>query len=67
MKRQALGPHRDGALTSIANVAGIGMGRISVKATTSERLGFVGRGEGIAVQAIATIELPPENSDGDLR
>jgi 2-C-methyl-D-erythritol 4-phosphate cytidylyltransferase/2-C-methyl-D-erythritol 2,4-cyclodiphosphate synthase len=39
----------------IAHILGLDIGRVSVKATTSERLGFTGRGEGIAAQAVANI------------
>jgi 2-C-methyl-D-erythritol 4-phosphate cytidylyltransferase/2-C-methyl-D-erythritol 2,4-cyclodiphosphate synthase len=53
-----IGPHRDAMRARIAELLGIPMPRISVKATTTERLGFAGRGEGIAAQAVATITLP---------
>lgn len=53
-----IGPHRDAMRSAIADMAGIGLKNVSVKATTTERLGFTGRGEGIAAQAIATIRLP---------
>jgi 2-C-methyl-D-erythritol 4-phosphate cytidylyltransferase/2-C-methyl-D-erythritol 2,4-cyclodiphosphate synthase len=58
-----LGPHRDAIRARIAEIACIGVSRVSIKATTSERLGFTGRSEGIAAQAIATIELPRRDSD----
>ena len=53
-----IGPHRDAMRARIAAIAGIDVGRVAVKATTSERLGFTGRGEGIAAYATATVRLP---------
>jgi 2-C-methyl-D-erythritol 4-phosphate cytidylyltransferase/2-C-methyl-D-erythritol 2,4-cyclodiphosphate synthase len=53
-----IGPHRDGMRQAIASAAGIEIGRVSIKATTSERLGFTGRREGIATLATATVEVP---------
>ncbi|MDO9412874.1 MAG: bifunctional 2-C-methyl-D-erythritol 4-phosphate cytidylyltransferase/2-C-methyl-D-erythritol 2,4-cyclodiphosphate synthase [Pseudolabrys sp.] len=53
-----IGPHRDAMREAIARIAGIELNRVAVKATTSERLGFTGRGEGIAAYATATIRLP---------
>ena len=51
-------PHRDAMRAKIAAIAGIPVGRVGVKATTSEKLGFTGRGEGIVAMATATIRLP---------
>jgi 2-C-methyl-D-erythritol 4-phosphate cytidylyltransferase/2-C-methyl-D-erythritol 2,4-cyclodiphosphate synthase len=62
-----LGPHREAIRASIADIAGVSVSRVSVKATTSEGLGFTGRGEGIAAQAIATVAIPAEEGDGDVR
>lgn len=53
-----IGPHRDAMRARIAEIAGIGIDRIGVKATTNEKMGFVGRGEGIAAIGTATIRLP---------
>lgn len=53
-----IAPHRDAIRASIARIAGIKIGQVGVKATTTEGLGFLGRGEGIAAQASATIRLP---------
>jgi 2-C-methyl-D-erythritol 4-phosphate cytidylyltransferase/2-C-methyl-D-erythritol 2,4-cyclodiphosphate synthase len=55
-----IGPHRDAIRTRIADLLRVPAGRISIKATTTERLGFTGRGEGIAAQAVATVRLPEE-------
>jgi 2-C-methyl-D-erythritol 4-phosphate cytidylyltransferase / 2-C-methyl-D-erythritol 2,4-cyclodiphosphate synthase len=54
-----LGPHRPAMRETIAAIAGVPIDRIAVKATTSERLGFTGRREGIAAMATATVRLPP--------
>lgn len=53
-----IGPHADAMRASLAKIMEIDVERISVKATTSERLGFTGRGEGIAAMAMATVALP---------
>jgi 2-C-methyl-D-erythritol 4-phosphate cytidylyltransferase / 2-C-methyl-D-erythritol 2,4-cyclodiphosphate synthase len=53
-----IGPHRDAMRTRIAAIAGISIDRVAVKATTNEKLGFIGRREGIAAMATATIRLP---------
>ena len=53
-----ISPHRDAIRARIAAIAGIPPGRVAVKATTSERLGFTGRGEGIVAMATATVRLP---------
>ncbi len=50
-----IGPHAQAMRDRLARITGTASDRISVKATTSERLGFTGRGEGIAAQAIATL------------
>jgi 2-C-methyl-D-erythritol 4-phosphate cytidylyltransferase/2-C-methyl-D-erythritol 2,4-cyclodiphosphate synthase len=55
-----VGPHRERMRLAVAGMAGLALGRVSVKATTSEGLGFTGRGEGIAALAVATAELPAE-------
>lgn len=52
-----VGPHREAMRARVAEIAGIVMERVSVKATTTEGLGFTGRGEGIAAQATATVRL----------
>ena len=53
-----VGPHREAMRARIAEILGLAVDRVSVKATTTERLGFTGRGEGMAAQATATIRLP---------
>jgi 2-C-methyl-D-erythritol 4-phosphate cytidylyltransferase / 2-C-methyl-D-erythritol 2,4-cyclodiphosphate synthase len=53
-----IGPHRDAMRTRIAAIAGVDLDRVAVKATTNEKLGFIGRGEGIAAMATATVRLP---------
>ena len=57
-ERPKVGPHRAAMVSSVAALLGIAEDRVSVKATTTERLGFTGRGEGIAAQAAATVRLP---------
>ena len=57
-ERPKIGPHRARMIEQVAEILEISADRVSVKATTTERLGFTGRGEGIAAQAIATVRLP---------
>jgi 2-C-methyl-D-erythritol 4-phosphate cytidylyltransferase/2-C-methyl-D-erythritol 2,4-cyclodiphosphate synthase len=53
-----IGPHRDAIRTRVAEIAGLPVERVGVKATTSEKMGFTGRGEGMAAFANATVRLP---------
>ena len=50
-----IGPHRDAMRARLAELMGVAVEAVNVKATTTERLGFTGRGEGIAAQAVATL------------
>jgi 2-C-methyl-D-erythritol 4-phosphate cytidylyltransferase/2-C-methyl-D-erythritol 2,4-cyclodiphosphate synthase len=50
-----IAPHRDAMRRKLADLLGVDLLQVSVKATTTERLGFAGRGEGIAAQAVATL------------
>ncbi|MEE4013646.1 bifunctional 2-C-methyl-D-erythritol 4-phosphate cytidylyltransferase/2-C-methyl-D-erythritol 2,4-cyclodiphosphate synthase [Roseibium sp. FZY0029] len=58
-----IGPHREEIRASLARVCSMPVSRISVKATTSERLGFTGRKEGIAALASVTVRLPFHDED----
>ena len=53
-----IGPHREMMRARVAEIAGLDIGRVAVKATTTEKLGFTGRAEGIACLATATVRLP---------
>jgi 2-C-methyl-D-erythritol 4-phosphate cytidylyltransferase/2-C-methyl-D-erythritol 2,4-cyclodiphosphate synthase len=53
-----IGPYREPMRQSIAGMLGLDVGQVSIKATTNEGLGFIGRGEGIAAMATATVTLP---------
>lgn len=53
-----IGPHRDAMRARIAGILHLPLRRVSVKATTTEGLGFTGRGEGIAAEAVVTVRLP---------
>jgi 2-C-methyl-D-erythritol 4-phosphate cytidylyltransferase/2-C-methyl-D-erythritol 2,4-cyclodiphosphate synthase len=52
-----VGPHRAAMRQRIAEIAGLSLDQVSVKATTTEGLGFAGRREGIAAQAVASIRM----------
>ena len=56
-ERPKVGPHRAVLVESVARILDVKADRISVKATTTEGLGFTGRGEGIAAQAVATVKV----------
>jgi 2-C-methyl-D-erythritol 4-phosphate cytidylyltransferase / 2-C-methyl-D-erythritol 2,4-cyclodiphosphate synthase len=53
-----IGPHRDAMRARVAEIVGLDIARVGVKATTTERLGFTGRSEGIACLAVAAVRLP---------
>ena len=57
-ERPKIAPYAAAMTTRLAALLGVDPSRISVKATTTERLGFTGRGEGIAAQAVATVLVP---------
>ena len=55
-ERPKIGPHAEAMRAILAKEMGVSLGQVSIKATTSERLGFTGRGEGIAAQAVVLLE-----------
>ncbi|MEK0081528.1 bifunctional 2-C-methyl-D-erythritol 4-phosphate cytidylyltransferase/2-C-methyl-D-erythritol 2,4-cyclodiphosphate synthase [Benzoatithermus flavus] len=57
-ERPKIGPHREAMTARLAEVLGVGPDQVGIKATTSEKLGFTGRGEGIAAQAVVSVALP---------
>jgi 2-C-methyl-D-erythritol 4-phosphate cytidylyltransferase/2-C-methyl-D-erythritol 2,4-cyclodiphosphate synthase len=61
-ERPKITPHAAAMIARLARLLGVGEDRISVKATTTERLGFTGRMEGIAAQAVATVLLPMDTA-----
>jgi 2-C-methyl-D-erythritol 4-phosphate cytidylyltransferase/2-C-methyl-D-erythritol 2,4-cyclodiphosphate synthase len=56
-ERPKIGPHREAMRMRVAEILGLDISRVSVKATTTEGMGFTGRGEGLAAQAVATIRM----------
>lgn len=57
-ERPKIGPHRETMRARTAEVLGLPLSRVSVKATTTERMGFLGREEGLAAQAVASLDRP---------
>ena len=57
-ERPRIKPHREAMRARLAEILEVDQARVSVKATTTEGMGFTGRGEGLAAQALATLELP---------
>jgi len=56
-----VGPYRDAMRSRVAAILGLPISSVSIKATTTERLGFAGRGEGIAAQAVTNVRMPSVN------
>ena len=59
-ERPKIGPHREAMRARIAEILHLDIGKVSVKATTTEGMGYTGRGEGLAAQAMATVRLSGE-------
>ena len=57
-ERPKVGPHREAMIARVAEILTLERTRVSIKATTTEGLGFTGRNEGIAAQAVASVRLP---------
>jgi 2-C-methyl-D-erythritol 4-phosphate cytidylyltransferase/2-C-methyl-D-erythritol 2,4-cyclodiphosphate synthase len=57
-ERPKIGPHREAMRARVAEILGLQVDRVSVKATTTEGMGFTGRGEGLLAQAVAAVETP---------
>lgn len=57
-ERPKLAPHRDAIQAKVAHLLDLPNGRVNVKATTTDHLGFIGRGEGICAMAIVAVEVP---------
>jgi 2-C-methyl-D-erythritol 2,4-cyclodiphosphate synthase len=55
MERPKLAPHREAIRDALAGALGVSAGQVNVKASTGEGMGFVGRGEGVAALAVATL------------
>jgi len=58
-----LSPHRDAMVASIAQLLDLPEGHVNVKATTTDHLGFIGRGEGICAMAIIALVIPSESEE----
>jgi 2-C-methyl-D-erythritol 2,4-cyclodiphosphate synthase len=56
MEAPKLAPHRQAIRDSLAGALGVPPARVNVKASTGERMGFVGRGEGVAALAVASLQ-----------
>lgn len=57
-ERPKIGPHREAMRARVAEIMGLAVDQVSVKATTTEGMGFTGRGEGLMAQAVVTVETP---------
>ena len=63
MERPRLAPYRDAIRERLASELRVGLGHVNIKATTGEGMGFVGRGEGAAAMAVATLERVAEEPE----
>ena len=61
-ERPKIAPHAAAMMARLAELLGVPVERVSVKATTTERLGFAGRGEGVAAQAVVSVLVRASNA-----